>query len=131
MVYVKEDKDDDASCYFYGRTMTLRIRGLTNVFMESVSFSTPETTVLFNATAESEGNPHKIKEIMARQLISPVKWYDIILKMLEDGVNIYVEVGPKKVLTGLLRKIIPREREANLYNVQDMESLRHFLEVGT
>lgn len=100
-------------------------------FMEGISFSTPETTVLFNATAESERDPEKIKEIMARQLISPVKWYDIILKMMEEGVNTFVEVGPKKVLTGLLRKIIPREREAKLYNVEDMESLRHFLDVGT
>ncbi len=96
-------------------------------FMEGISFSTLERTMLFNATAESEGDPEKIREIMARQLISPVKWYDIILKMLEDGVNTFVEVGPKKVLTGLLRKIIPREREAKLHNVEDMESLKVFL----
>ncbi len=97
-------------------------------FMEDISFSTPETTMLFNATAGSESHPEKIKELMAKQLINPVKWYDIILKMLEDGVNIFVEVGPKKVLTGLLKKIIPPDREIKLFNVEDVESLNRFLE---
>ena len=50
--------------------------------MEDISFSTPETTMLFNATAERESDPEKIKDIMALQLIRPVKWYDIILKMM-------------------------------------------------
>jgi [acyl-carrier-protein] S-malonyltransferase len=97
-------------------------------FMEDISFSTPETTMLFNATAESESHPGKIKALMAKQLINPVKWYDIVLKMLEDGVNIFVEVGPKKILTGLLKKIIPSDREIKLFNVEDVESLNSFLE---
>lgn len=97
-------------------------------FMEGISFSRPETTILFNATAESERDPEKIKNLMSQQLISPVKWYDIILKMLGDGVNIFVEVGPKKVLTGLLKKIIPPEQDAKVYNIEDSESLKAFLE---
>ena len=95
--------------------------------MEDISFSSPETTVIFNATAESHGDPEEIKDIMAQQLVNPVKWYSIIFKMLEDGVDIFVEVGPKTVLTGLLKKIIPRERASKVYNVQDMESLKNFL----
>ena len=64
---------------------------------------------------------------MAQQLINPVKWYDINRKMLEEGINTFVEVGPKKVLSGLLRKIIPPEREARVFQVQDKESLAFFL----
>ncbi len=97
-------------------------------FMEDISFSRPKTPVLFNATAGSEEDPEKIKDIMARQLISPVKWYDIVLRMLEDGVTSFVEVGPKKVLSGLLNKIIPAESEAKVYNVQDIKTLDGFLE---
>ena len=96
-------------------------------FMEDISFSSPETTVLFNATAEAEIDPEKIKDLMARQLISPVRWYDIVLKMLTDGVDVFVEVGPKQVLTGLVKKILPRDTEAKLYNVEDLESLKRFL----
>jgi [acyl-carrier-protein] S-malonyltransferase len=97
-------------------------------FMDDISFSSPKTPVLFNATAESEKDPENIKHIMARQLISPVKWYDIVLRMLEDEVTCFVEVGPKKVLSGLLNKIIPSESKAKIYNVQDIKTLDNFLE---
>ncbi len=96
-------------------------------FMEDVSFSSPETSVLFNATAESESDPERIKDLMAKQLISPVKWFDIIVNMTTDGVNVFVEVGPKNVLTGLLKKILPRETEIKLYNVEDTQGLESFL----
>jgi [acyl-carrier-protein] S-malonyltransferase len=70
-------------------------------FMEGISFSSPEIPVLFNATAAAETDPVKIKELMARQLIRPVRWHEIMLKMLDEGVDTFVEVGPKNVLTGL------------------------------
>lgn len=97
-------------------------------FMQEISFTRPKATILLNATAGTEDDPEKIKDIMARQLTSPVKWYDIILKILEDGVHIFVEVGPKKVLTGLLNKIIPKEDNSKVYNVEDMKGLDAFLE---
>lgn len=96
-------------------------------FMEDIPFSRPESVILFNATAKGEMDPEKIKDTMAKQLVSPVKWYDIGLNMLQDGVNSFVEVGPKKVLSGLLRKIIPPEREVKIFSVQDAESLGGFL----
>ena len=97
-------------------------------FMDDIPFSRPKTTMLFNATAGAEDKPEKIKDIMARQLISPVKWYDIVLRMLDDGVGVFVEVGPKKVLTGLLKKIIPKQSNTKVYNVEDLKSLESFLE---
>ena len=97
-------------------------------FMEGIAFSRPESSMLFNATAKVEEDPDSIKDVMAQQLTSPVKWYDIVLKMMEDGVDVFVEVGPKKVLTGLLNKIIPRDSESKIYNVEDMKSLNTFLE---
>ena len=97
-------------------------------FMEDIPFSKPKTTMLFNATAETETDPEKIKDIMAQQLISPVRWHDIILKMMQNGIDIFLEVGPKKVLTGLLKKIIPREKEVKAYNVEDVNTLRDFLQ---
>lgn len=96
-------------------------------FMEGIPFSAPQTTVLFNATAESETDPEEIKGLMAKQLITPVKWYDIIQKMVSSGVDTFVEVGPKKVLTGLVKKILPRETEAKIYNIGDTQSLENFL----
>lgn len=97
-------------------------------FMDDISFSEPQTEVLFNATAESENNTTSIKDIMARQLTSPVKWHDILVKMLDEGVDTFIEVGPKKVLTGLVKKTVPQGHEARLMNVEDLKSLDRVLE---
>lgn len=97
-------------------------------FMEGISFSAPEIPLLFNTTARSEGDPETIKGIMAEQLVSPVRWYEIIQRMLKEGVDTFVEVGPKNVLTGLLKKIVPSETEAEIYSVQDVKTLNLFLE---
>jgi [acyl-carrier-protein] S-malonyltransferase len=96
-------------------------------FMEDIPFSEPKSIVLFNATGKSETDPETIKDIMAKQLVSPVKWYDIMLAMVEDGVDTFVEVGPKKVLTGLLKRLVPIEKRSNIFNVQDIQSLKIFL----
>ena len=97
-------------------------------FIEHIPFSKPESAILFNATAGGEIDPDKIKDIMARQLISPVRWYDIMVNMLNDGLRVFVEIGPKTVLCGLLRKIVGPEKDVKIFNVQDIQSLGSFLE---
>ena len=97
-------------------------------FMEDIPFSPPRSEMFFNATAQRETDPLRIKDIMANQLVSPVKWYDIMRKMLDDGVDTFVEVGPKKVLAGLLKKIISPGHAVNVFTVQDPKSLKSALE---
>ncbi|MFC1821229.1 ACP S-malonyltransferase [Thermodesulfobacteriota bacterium] len=96
-------------------------------FITDIPFSTPSRKLLFNATADSESEPEKIKDIMAQQLISPVKWFDIIQAMFRDEIDIFVEVGPKKVLTGLFKKILTPTHKAKMINIEDMKSLESAL----
>ena len=77
-------------------------------FMEGIRFHPPRSPVLFNVTAGDEDDPAVIRSIMARQIASRVRWFEIINRMLADGVEVFVELGPGKVLTGLMRKIVPR-----------------------
>ncbi|PKN66356.1 MAG: [acyl-carrier-protein] S-malonyltransferase [Deltaproteobacteria bacterium HGW-Deltaproteobacteria-15] len=100
-------------------------------FMQGITFRKPESQILFNATAGEETDPQKIKDIMSNQLVQPVRWHDIMLKMLKEGVDIFVEVGPKNVLTGLLKKTLPRESKVKTYNVGDLKGLKTFLESMT
>jgi len=95
-------------------------------FMQDIAFSKPSSKILFNASAEYKTDPEDIKEIMASQLVNPVMWYDIIVKMLEEGVDTFVEVGPKKVLTGLLKKIVRQKKAIQIFNVQDIASIKDF-----
>jgi len=97
-------------------------------FMEDIPFSSPRSEMFFNATAKGETDPLRIKDIMANQLVSPVKWHDIMRKMLDDGVDTFVEVGPKKVLAGLLKKIISPDDTVSIFAIQDPEGLESILE---
>ncbi len=78
-------------------------------FMAEVEFNSPNIPLYFNVTASCEKSPDKIREIMASQIASRVKWLGIIEKMKDDGVEMFVELGPKTVLSGLLKKILGRK----------------------
>ncbi|MDH4204349.1 MAG: malonyl CoA-acyl carrier protein transacylase, partial [Desulfobacteraceae bacterium] len=62
-----------------------------------------------------------------RQLCSPVKWYDSMCKLMDENIEIFVEVGPGKVLTGLLKKILPKDYPCQIFNVNSMKELERFL----
>ncbi|MFV9689905.1 MAG: ACP S-malonyltransferase [Desulfobacteria bacterium] len=102
-----------------------------SAFLDEISFEEAKRPVLFNVTADYETRAQEIRNIMARQLCSPVRWYDIICKMLEENVEVFAEVGPKKVLTGMLRKIIPKTYPHEVYNVDGIRGLETFLKAVT
>ncbi|MFP7755977.1 ACP S-malonyltransferase [Thermodesulfobacteriota bacterium B35] len=79
-----------------------------SAFIAGIDFHAPVFPMLFNVTADQETDPDGIRAIMARQIASRVRWYEIISRMLDQGVEVFVELGPGKVLTGLMKKIIPR-----------------------
>jgi [acyl-carrier-protein] S-malonyltransferase len=95
--------------------------------LETVSFNSPQKSVFFNVTADSSENPAEIKEVMGRQLCSPVRWYDTMKKLIDEDVEVFVEVGPGRVLAGLLKKILPKDHHAKIYNVSTMKQLENFL----
>lgn len=96
--------------------------------MAKISFSLPQTPVLFNVTAAPERDPEAIRRIMARQIASTVRWFEIVQKMMAEEVRVFVEVGPKNVLTGLLKKIIPAEYEHRCIQFDTPEGLAKMLE---
>jgi [acyl-carrier-protein] S-malonyltransferase len=97
-------------------------------FLESIEFKAPRCGVIHNVTAAVEADPDQIRSLMARQLCSPVRWFDSVLKMAEDKTEIYVEIGPGRVLTGLLKKILPADNAARVYNVYDLKTLEAFIQ---
>jgi len=100
-------------------------------FIKLIHFSTPDRPVLFNVTADYAENVDEIKSIMAQQLCSPVKWYDSMRRLITENVEVFVEVGPGKVLTGLLKKILPKDYPCKIYNVNSMKQLERFLKETT
>ena len=96
-----------------------------NEVLNSVSIVQANIPVISNVTAEPISEPTDIKERLIEQLYSPVLWEDSVKTLISLGVDTFVEVGPGKVLSGLIKKV---DRSVTLYSVSDLESLAKTVE---
>lgn len=97
-------------------------------FLADIPFDAPQCPVIHNVTADTASDPGRIRGLMAEQLCSPVRWFDTIQKLVADRVEIYVEIGPGRVLAGLLKKILPNDSQAEIFNVYDLKTLDKFVQ---
>ncbi len=77
-------------------------------FMADIEFKPPQVPVYFNVSAAKETDTVIMKEMMAKQIASRVRWCEIIEAMLAEGVDTFIEIGPKSVLKGMMRKIVSK-----------------------
>lgn len=80
--------------------------------------------LISNVDADYVSCHEEVKPKLIHQVVSPVKWEDSIRRMIDDGVDTFIEVGPGKALTGFIKKI---DRKLNYMNVEDMDSLEQVL----
>ena len=73
--------------------------------LNATSLQEPRIPIVANATSRPVTDPAAIRDALGRQLTSPVRWTESVAWMIGQGVDRFVEVGPKKVLSGLLRRI--------------------------
>ena len=95
------------------------------VDLGTLNYGAFKVPVVHNVDAEVNENSESVADALRRQVSSPVKWLQSIEKLRSLGVEKFVEVGPGKVLSGLLRQI---DREAVAANIENTESLRTTLE---
>ena len=93
--------------------------------LRAANFSALKIPLITNVDAESIATGDEAREALIRQVTAPVRWLDSIHEMIESGVTIFVEVGPGKVLSGLMRQI---DRSVRSLNVEDAPSLRAAIE---
>ena len=97
-----------------------------NAVLDEVDFSAPEKAVVLNVTGDVVSEADDIKAYMQQQLCSPVKWYDAMGQLIDQEIDTFVEVGPGRVLAGLLKKILPTDYPAKIFNVSNMKQLETF-----
>ncbi len=88
--------------------------------LEKVKLNQMGIPVVTNVTAEYISDHRAVKDLLVRQVSSPVLWEDSVKTMLDNGVDTFIEIGPGKALCGFIKKI---SKEARLFNVEDIESL--------
>ena len=79
-------------------------------YLKGVRFERPCSWVVFNATAREESDPEKIRENLALQLVSPVRWEDSVRYAADQGIDRFIEIGPRSVLAPLVKRIVPQAK---------------------
>jgi [acyl-carrier-protein] S-malonyltransferase len=95
--------------------------------LADVAISSPTTPVIHNVDLSRRTEPDEVREMLARQLYSPVRWADTIRQVAKDGISTVIECGPGKVLSALTRRI---ERHLSVLPVCDAETLTKALGFG-
>ncbi len=93
--------------------------------LDAIEISRPQVAVYANVDAAVHGDPADIRDALYRQVFSPVRWQECIEAMIGRGIERFVEVGPGRVLSGLLRKI---DRGVQAVNISSATALRQFLD---
>lgn len=93
--------------------------------LRSAAFSALRVPLVTNVDAEAIKSGEEARDALIRQVVMPVRWLDSIRELISSGVTIFVEVGPGKVLCGLLRQI---DRSVRCFNVEDAASLKSTLD---
>ena len=83
-------------------------------FLEKISFVAPNISLINNVDVEIESDPARIKDALVRQASSPVRWVEIIKRMIDSGATHIVECGPGRILAGLTKRIDPKVQSLSL-----------------
>lgn len=88
--------------------------------LQGMGFRDLRVPLVTNVDADLLTDGARVAETLVRQVTAPVRWEDVVLRLAKEGVSTCVEVGPGKVLSGLIRRIVP---EMKVLNVEDRASL--------
>ena len=101
------------------------MRSATEKMREEITkteFKKPEINIISNVTAQQTNDPKDIKKLLIDQIERPVRWREIVINMIDSKVEKFIEIGPGKVLSGLVKRI---NSNVKLIQVNDFEDLNN------
>ena len=88
----------------------------------NTEFKNPNNVIISNVTGKEANNSSQIKDLLIEQIESPVRWRESIIYMINKEVRKFIEIGPGKVLSGLIKRI---DKSGNLISVNEIEDLKN------
>ena len=85
-------------------------------------FKIPKNEIISNVTAKQTKDPGEIKDLLVKQIEKPVRWRESVINMINSNVDKFIEIGPGKVLSGLVKRI---DRNIKLVQINDIEDLKN------
>jgi [acyl-carrier-protein] S-malonyltransferase len=86
-----------------------------------LNFNEPKNILISNVTGKEISNLNELKELLVKQIESSVRWHESVLLMIEKGVTDFIEIGPGKVLSGLIKRI---DRNVKVSAINSEEDIR-------
>ena len=88
-----------------------------------LDFNEPKNILISNVTGKEISNSNELKELLVKQIESSVRWRECVLLMIEKGVTEFIEIGPGKVLSGLIKRIDRNVKVSAINSEQDIKSI--------
>ena len=103
------------------------MKSATNIMsneLSKINFSAPKNMIVSNVTAEPSNDPEKIRDLLIKQIEKPVRWRESVINMIKQGNKKFIEIGPGKVLSGLIKRIDRNVELIQVNNIDDLHNLR-------
>ena len=95
--------------------------------INNVKFNNPILKIISNVNAKPENDPDKIKELLIKQIYSTVKWRESLIYMAKEKVKNFIEIGPGKVLSGMVKRTIKDANSFSINTIADINNLKNEL----
>ena len=92
--------------------------------LNKLNFIKGENKLISNVTANEISNTSEIKDLLVRQIENRVRWRESVINMINNDVNHFIEIGPGKVLSGLIKRINKEVKIDTINNQEDIEGLK-------
>ena len=91
--------------------------------INNINFLKPSFEIINNVNANSETNPESLKNLLVKQIFTTVKWRESIIKMSDNNVKNFIEIGPGKALSGMVKRTIKDSNTFSINSIDDMKKL--------
>ena len=99
----------------------------TNIMSEEINklnFKQGENKLISNVTAKEISNTNELKDLLIKQIENRVRWRESVINMINNDINHFIEIGPGKVLSGLVKRINKEVKIDTINNQGDIEGLK-------
>ena len=96
--------------------------------MKKIKFFDAAVPVVSNQSAEPFVSAEEIRKKLLEQITSPVRWIDVVNRLYAEGVRVFIELGPGKILTGLIKRILRNRDDITLLNAETIEGVKNALQ---
>ena len=90
--------------------------------LEKVNFQVSKNQLISNVTAQKISNIEELKNLLIEQIENRVRWRESVINMIKDDINHFIEIGPGKVLSGLVKRI---NREVKIDTINTLEDIKN------